>query len=91
MISVIVGAYSYSDKSGVERLKLTLADDVQGAFGRPCSTLSCKKDNFKTSSGVPLEFNEKIIGRKYLIDFGIFEDKEHGTSVRYAKSFDEVK
>ena len=91
MISTIVGAYSWTDKNNVPRIKFTLAEDVEGAFGRPCTTISCKKDNFKTSSGVPIEFNEKIIGRKYLIDFGIFQDSEKGNSVKYPKSFDEVK
>lgn len=91
MISTIVGAYAYTDKTGVDRIKLTLSQDVQGAFGRPCTTLSCKKESFKTSSGTPIDFNEKIIGRKYLIDFGVFNDREKGTSLTYAKSFDEVK
>lgn len=85
MISTIVGAYSYTDKNGVDRVRLTLSQDIQGAFGRPCQTLGFKKENFKTSAGVPVEFNEKLIGRKFCIDVGSYNGATFG------RSLDEVK
>lgn len=87
MISTIVGAYSYVDRSGVERVKLTLAQDVHDfvSFGRPCQTLGFKKENFKTSSGVPVEVNEKLIGKRFCIDVGSYNGATFG------RSLDEVK
>lgn len=85
MISTIVGAYGYTDKNGVERVRLTLSQDIQGAFGRPCAVLGFKKENFKTSSGVPVDLNEKLIGKRFCIDVGSFNGATFG------RSLDEVK
>lgn len=85
MISTIVGAYGYTDKNGVERIRLTLSQDIQGAFGRPCQTIGFKKENFKTSSGTPVELNDKLIGRKFCIDVGSYNGASFG------RSLDEVK
>ena len=91
MISTIVGAYRYTTKDGVDRINLTLSNEHEGAFGRPCINKDFNAKNFQTSSGEAIPFTEKIIGRKYLIDFGIFNDRESGRSITYPKSFDEVK
>lgn len=85
MISTIVGAYSYTDKNGVDRVRLTLSQDIQGAFGSPCTNLGFKKENFCTSRGEQLEVNEKLIGRKFCIDIGNYNGAIFG------KSLDEVK
>ena len=60
MISTIVGAYRYTTKDGVDRINLTLSNDHEGAFGRPCITKDFNAKNFQTSTGESIPFTEKM-------------------------------